>query len=351
MKKFLLSLGLAGLSSLAFAADFSVATGATVQGLDLAQANFKTRWLVNPFADLSYNLKTDATSGKVGLYLDDATTLIQEDQDLNGQVTAQGAVSTVTGGATKFTLNSAYSRSVVKLEPYADLTSFGVAYRVSLPVFVGLDNSYDKGTTGSTSTTKAYDVASFAPKYRNAFNDTLTGSSESDTQKVLVTTYGKVGYKVSLGPVTVTPVLEYDLGLAPSVRLIDLRPWVSVAWGKAATLDAKVAYYTYAVADTRSGVTSALTAEPKVTVDFSDWGVKNLKATLDSYLYLSQTDVLKGDYLTPGVSYKWDSVTIDLTARIINLDDSFPGFANTAKKPGADLEIDPALKVTYAFGF
>jgi hypothetical protein len=246
-----------------------------------------------------------------------------------------------------------------RAEPYADLSMGAFSARVSFPLYaLGYDTTNDTG--GSHSDALKYVLDS----YYKGINLGTFYSSSSTT--FLLTNYENIAYKLSFDKTTaLTFSASTEIGFVPALWVYDVKPQVSLAWGML-QIDLKESIYfangtSNSPSASDSGYNLRFFTDPKITCNFSDLGVKGLKAyigasvyTYNNYPNRSQdawlggsngSAVALGSSITPGVSYSFAPFYVEAAFKFKNYDDSV---SNAAKK---DPAFEPMIKISYTLSF
>jgi hypothetical protein len=244
--------------------------------------------------------------------------------------------------------------SIARAEPYADLSLGALSARVSLPLyFLGYDETNDAAFKEiGYVLDKNYKGIHLSTKYATATT-------------FLFTNYESVAYKISFDKTTaLTLSASTEVGIVPSFWVYDVKPQASFVWGPV-QLDIKESIYFADAAATPSTTDAAYSTrfftDPKLTFNFSELGVKGLKATLAASLYTANVttagvnwlgtgttsgNAALGSSVTPGVSYAMGPFSVEAAFKYSNYDDKVTD-GITKKDP----TFDPSLKIAYTFSF
>jgi hypothetical protein len=211
-----------------------------------------------------------------------AGTPITNNADFSPDIYANGSYTMALDDSTKLKLGlfaeaimGTISPSFVfigRAEPYADLSIGAFSARVSFPLYgLGYDTTNDPANKEISYLLDSY--------YKGIHLGTFYSSTDT---AFLFTNYENVAYKLSFDTATtLTLSASTEIGFVPAFWVYDVKPQVSLAWGML-QVDLKESIYfansgkNPSASD--SGYNLRFFTDPKVTYNFSDLGVKGLKA-------------------------------------------------------------------------
>ncbi len=247
--------------------------------------------------------------------------------------------------------------SILRAEPYADLTYGPLSARVSFPLYVlGYDTVNDPANK---------EIGYILDKNYKGIN--LSTKYEDDSTRdnnVLVTNFESLAYRLSLDK---TSALVFsattEIGFVPAFWMYDVKPQASVIWGPL-QLDVRESIYFVDASVTPSfsdaSYNTRYFTDPKLTFNFASLGVNGLKAYLAASLYTANASASGvnwyntgtggtaafGSSITPGMSFAMGPFYVEAAFKYSNYDDSVTD-GITKKDP----TFDPSLKLSYTFSF
>ena len=244
---------------------------------------------------------------------------------------------------------------IARAEPYADFSAGGLSARVSFPLyFMGYDSVNDP---------KQAEIAYVLDSYYKGIN---LSTDYALTPAFLFTNYENVAYRFNFSKTTALVLsASTEIGLVPAFWVYDVKPQATFVLGPL-QIDLKESIY-FANSSSTSPSTSDTAynlrffTDPKLTFNFSDLGVKGLKAYVGASLFTFQnfpnqsvsawyntsSGAAKayGSSITPGLSYTTGPLYVEAAFKWHNYDDS------VSNPAGKDPTFDPMLKVSYTFSF
>jgi len=318
---------------------------------------------VDPFINLGYTLKLDADNTLVlGANLDDNVVFLAAKK-------ASKTASAVPGTASTYASNSSTGDDGVvvqswKFVPSATWKSGLLDTTIQFPAYFNVSSTGSVSDAAMATSGKGvkYLAQWMANKSANTASAANTSVAYNGTSSTLFTTAGRVGYRfVITKEFVVTPVVEGDLALVP-FWFADVFTTVSVQTGPVVT-DLKASFYNTPndpqnLDATVGGALVYTYLDPKVTLDFGPFGVKNLKASLAASIPVTtNTDAsgkattLWGTSVTPSVGYKFDAWSFEVSSMCSNVDQGLTGSASSNPPYTNKFEWDPKVKVGYGLTF
>jgi hypothetical protein len=325
---------LAGIALASVCAQSTLETGAVAYFTDVSgvYANGQNGFTTNgnqtdkyaptilPYVNFVYAMKMDPATLKLGLYVEDWMGLYQ-------------------GSSAPYEFQMAG-----KVEPSGELIVGDLNVKVSFPFLM-----YSPADASGVNELK-YAYKTYSYGYPNE-------AGYDSTKNIWISNYDKVAYKINFDKtVSLTLGAEADTGFTPIATLFDVKPQFSFVYGPV-QLDNKFDFY-FMDSNAAANVQGLyFYLEPKLTFDFSIFGITGLKAYVNASRIATFTTATKytssapwhDTAIIPGVSFKfpfglyaeaaWKFAKIDADA------------SSDANDKNVALYFEPMVKLSYTVSF